>query len=712
MLLDKSNFIFSRRIFSDKREIYHQSGIVSSLNYPILDLEANCVQMKSIVVVSKGKNTALAICDQLRRLLGSKVAIKSYCTEDRLDREIWGDLILFSSRQTYEAAAGYIRPDSPAVVARRSINYHEVGKLFDIPAGADVLLVNDMLSTANQTIEHLQALGIDHIHYHPYAPETDVFPRLPIAVTPGEEELVPDFVEQIINIKVRLIDISTLVEILIRLDLFDLYADFLSANYVRDMVRLIKSSTKMMRSSNKMKLQLQTILNTVHDGIIATDEDERISVFNPIAEELLNIRAEGVLGYSADQLVNEDLLNILSEKKQENETLVKVNQHHLIVNIANLHPEQINSGKVYTFKDVSEIRRMEEAARRKLIHEQKAARYTLFDVAGDSDGIRSTLRIARKMAGSNSTILIQGESGTGKEIIAQGIHNASARRTKPFIAVNFAALTESLLESELFGYIGGAFTGASRGGAPGLFEEAHKGTIFLDEIGDAPLPFQVKLLRVLQEQQIRRVGSSKIIPVDVRVIVATNRDLKRLIAEGQFRQDLYYRLNVLPIKVPPLRERGGDILTLAHIFYQNNQKRKNAPPAERYFRLISPYLLQYRWPGNIRELQNVVEYLVNISPDAPPESAHLPDEIRETIKRVPLPAPERATLKRDVYREILAANCQNRSIGRRSLAEILHLPENRIRCVLREMQAEGIVVLQRGRKGLKICPARPGEGTC
>ena len=172
------------------------------------------------------------------------------------------------------------------------------------------------------------------------------------------------------------------------------------------------------------------------------------------------------------------------------------------------------------------------------------------------------------MAKSDSTVFIQGESGTGKELLAQSIHNDSNRSSGPFVAINFAALSETLLESELFGYVEGSFTGAKKGGSSGLFEAAHKGTLFLDEIGDAPLPFQVKLLRVLQERQIRRVGSIKVIPIDVRVIVATNHNLKEHIKAGLMREDLYYRLNVLPIKMPALRERKEDILPLAYSFYK------------------------------------------------------------------------------------------------------------------------------------------------
>lgn len=663
--------------------------------------------MKNLVVIAMGQNTSIAFREQLYRLLGNRVNVNNYHIEgNMIPVHIKADLVVFSSQEAYKRAKNYVSKLCPVIIARRSINYHEVNKLFEIPTGTDVLLVNDLTSSANQTIALLQTLGIDHINYYPYAPKFLNYPKLKIAVTPGEKELVPDFVEEIIDIKTRLIDITTLVEVLIQLKVLGVYADFLSANYIRDIIRLIKNDNQMIYESNKIRTKFETVIDTVHDGIIAIDSCEKISVFNPVAEKLFNIKSEQALGYAINQITNTKLIDILDEKNKIKESLVKINQHHLIVNIAYMHPENPEFGRIYIFKDVSEIRRLEESVRRKLIQEQKVAKYTFSQVIGQSTVIQQMLNIAEKMALSNSTILIQGESGTGKEIIAQGIHNASPRSSGPFIAVNFAALTENLLESELFGYVEGAFTGAMRGGAPGLFEEAHKGTIFLDEIGDAPLAFQVKLLRVLQEQQIRRVGSSKVIPIDVRVIVATNRDLKELIKKSAFRQDLYYRLNVLPIKVPPLRERGKDILLLAKAFYQNHTHESNDYEAERYFKKVSSCFLAYSWPGNIRELQNVVEYLVNVCPDASPEIEILPEEFRVKYENCfsdsKVYKETEVEIEKRIYTEINLANQQNYSIGRRSLAELLNIPENQVRQLLQKMQAENKVILQRGRKGLKI----------
>lgn len=662
--------------------------------------------MKNLVVIAMGKNTSLAFREQLYRLLGNRVNVNNYHVDNGLlPPDLQADLIVYASPHAYQKAQQQPLPPCPFLVARRSINYHEVNKLFEIADGTDVLLVNDLEVSANQTIALLQTLGINHLNYYPYSPQSESYPKLKIAITPGEKELVPDCVTEVIDIKTRLIDITTLVEILLELKLLNSYAEFLSANYIRDIIRLIKNDSQMLCYSHKIKTQFETVVDSVHDGIIAVDGDGHISVVNPVAEKLFRLPAQQTVGKTVAQIGDAQLAAVLRDTATDKESLVTINEHHLIVNVAAMQPQQPELGWMYTFKDVSEIRRLEETIRRKCIQEQKVARYTLHQVIGRSAGIKEMLATAQKMALSDSTILIQGESGTGKEIIAQGIHNASRRSNGPFVAVNFAALTENLLESELFGYMEGAFTGAMRGGAPGLFEEAHKGTIFLDEIGDAPLSFQVKLLRVLQEQQIRRVGSAKVIPIDVRVIVATNRDLKELIAQGAFRQDLYYRLNVLPIQVPPLRERGQDILLLAKAFYQQNTGQ-SAEAAARYFAPIAEALLAYAWPGNIRELQNIVEYLTNVCPQTAPTPDRLPEEFRAPCKPVrtsALPVAEPVLLER-VYAAIRAANEQQVPIGRRSLAEQLALPENQVRQLLKKLQAQQRIILQRGRNGLRIQP--------
>lgn len=263
-------------------------------------------------------------------------------------------------------------------------------------------------------------------------------------------------------------------------------------------------------------------------------------------------------------------------------------------------------GSVGVIRDVSEIMSLnEELERMKKIVRELEAKYTFDDIVSRSPLIIGAIEQAKRVAGTSVTVLLRGESGTGKELFAHALHSASPRRNRPFVRVNCAALTESLLESELFGYVDGAFTGARRGGRRGLFEEAEGGTLFLDEIGVMNLASQASLLRVLQEKEIVKVGAAKPTSVDVRVIAATNVSLEQLVAEGKFREDLYYRLNVIPIFIPPLRQRVEDIPDLCeHLIRRLNQEYGRRVTG------IDPRVLEmfksYKWPGNVRELENVL----------------------------------------------------------------------------------------------------------
>lgn len=251
--------------------------------------------------------------------------------------------------------------------------------------------------------------------------------------------------------------------------------------------------------------------------------------------------------------------------------------------------------------------------------------YTFDKIIYKSDSLLRVINFAKKISDSKSTVLISGETGTGKEIFAQSIHNESNRKNEAFIAINSAAIPANLIESELFGYVGGAFTGAEKSGKMGKFELADKGTIFLDEIGEMPLNLQTGLLRVVEEGIVTRVGGIEQIVVDIRIIAASNKDLKKEVAQGRFREDLFYRLNVLPLKIPPLRKRKEDILTLSEFFMEKTSKRLNKNKVKLSNYIINK-MISYDWPGNVRELENLIEFIINLE--------YIPDDIfdEENIK--------------------------------------------------------------------------------
>ncbi len=359
--------------------------------------------------------------------------------------------------------------------------------------------------------------------------------------------------------------------------------------------------------------RVKAILDYAYEGIVAVDEKGEITVFNKTAEQITSVIAEDAIGKQVrDVIANTGLLRVLATGKDELGELENINGNMVAKNRAPVKIGEKTVGAIATFQKVSKLQEFEGKIREKIYSKGLAAKYTFNDIIGKSNQLRQLIEITRKFSRVDSNVLIIGETGAGKELISQSCHNASLRKHGPFVAVNCAALPENLLESELFGYVEGAFTGAVKGGKPGLFELAHKGTIFLDEISEIPLKLQGRLLRVLQEREIMRLGHDRLIPIDVRVISATNQDLKRLATEGKFRLDLLYRLDVLQITVPPLRDRKEDILELAFHFIKffSRKCRKNV---HKMSNGAQDLLRDYSWPGNVRELCNICERLVVLS---------------------------------------------------------------------------------------------------
>ncbi len=354
--------------------------------------------------------------------------------------------------------------------------------------------------------------------------------------------------------------------------------------------------------------KLEAILHSVHDGIIYIDGDAKVEEFNPAAEEILGLKASDVISQPISKVIpNSGLESVfLSEKSQYNQ-LLNVGKTQILANRIAVFNQGKLIGAVASFQDVKTVQKAEQSLRIKSYDKGLLAKRSLDDFLGDSAKVKKLLTLAKHFSGTDASILIQGETGTGKELIAQGVHLASLRAEGPFVAINCASIPENLLESTLFGYDEGAFTGAHKSGKSGLFELANNGTIFLDEIGELPFALQGRLLRVLQEKQIMRLGSDSVLNINVRVIAATNRNLMSMVADQSFKEDLYYRLNVLNLTLPALRERRDDIPLFINHFFKQHKISVN-----QYSGLLvdtMPSLLSYAWPGNIRELENLVQRL-------------------------------------------------------------------------------------------------------
>jgi len=355
---------------------------------------------------------------------------------------------------------------------------------------------------------------------------------------------------------------------------------------------------------------LKTVVASVQEGIM-TLRGKRITMLNDLLADMLQLPHEKLTYQNTTPLTVDDLglpLRRFLSREKPAEAIIRIGARVFFCKKVPLADARRNETMLIC-RDVTEIQQQERKIRRELHAKGFTARYNFDDIIGKSPTLQPLLTKARTFAGTDANILIHGESGTGKELFAQSIHNASARRNRPFVAVNCAAIPETLLESELFGYEEGAFSGARRNGKPGLFELAHEGTIFLDEINSLPIALQGVLLRVIQEKQVRKVGSQSIISVDTRIISATNNDIERLIQENAFRSDLYYRLNTLNLTLPPLADRREDILTLAEHFLSRYAARYRAAP-HRLTEDDKALLLAHTWSGNTRELENVMHRYV------------------------------------------------------------------------------------------------------
>ena len=376
-----------------------------------------------------------------------------------------------------------------------------------------------------------------------------------------------------------------------------------------------RNMIEQMRRERSQINQLESILYSVGEGVIIIDRGRNIVHFNRRSEELLAVNKCDAVGQKICSIIADPVLAQWLDVKPflPKHGIIESGGRKLSLRVDLFSVYQNEEQFILTLSEVSKIQRLEQDIRRRLSHKGLVAQYTFDDILTQSDRFRKTIEKARMLTAVEGSVLIFGESGTGKELFAQSIHNDSPRKNGPFVAVNCAALSESILESELFGYVAGAFTGAKKEGKAGLFELAHEGTIFLDEINSMPLSVQSKVLRVLEQKEVMRLGADYVIPLNVRIIAAANEPLREAVKTGKFRQDLYFRLNTFELKIMPLRERREDILYLFK--YYLAQYGGIALEAVILDKVFAKQLLEHDWLGNVRELKNTALRYVTFNGD-------------------------------------------------------------------------------------------------
>lgn len=560
--------------------------------------------MKTLGVITKSQSVFDTFLIQLHDCFGNLIRIVGYPLDEHEPTPLECDVCIVSFQGVQNLAEQLVQ--TKVIVVNRTLSLTNLVEVSSLAPETRCLLVNNFREAAEETVELIQALGINYLSLVPYYPDCDeVVSGIDVAITPGMRKLVPSTIERVIDIGNRIIDVSTLVEINIECDFPIAKSSFLTASTVRQIVGLTMEQSRLVNHLEMANKQMRIILDNIGDGVIATDESFKIISCNDIAKILMKIPLDvDVIGRPLLEFVpGLDLKDIVSDGMPEARKLLQINGASVLVTQTLFHDDSKVKGTVLILKDKTQVGGSRIEQNKEVKDQGYIAKYTFSSLIYESESMLMVIRMAQRIATTDLPSLILGESGTGKELLAHAIHNASWRQKQAFLAVNLTTIPETLIDSEMFGYEEGSFTGAKKKGKPGFFELAHKGTIFLDEIGEIPQAIQVKLLRVLEQKEITRIGGTTVIPVDVRVIAATNQNIKKMVEDGNFRMDLYFRLCVVPLEIPPLRERPQDIILLTKHFL-SDYLGENPNPGERLVNL----LLSHDWPGNIRELKEVIRF--------------------------------------------------------------------------------------------------------
>ena len=671
---------------------------------------------KKVAVVALDQQAGQFYARQVRELFGARVSVSPYSVRDGsvagLER---ADLYMVST-DAFESAADlqqYIPIDGQVMEIQLTFLWEVVRQLQNLPAGTRVLFVNLSDKMAREAVSRLNQLGVNQLVFEMYYPGCTLEVRegdFDLVVTPQERRYAPPCIKRVMDIGQRVMTASTMTEAALRLEMDDLLETARFRAYQEAVAANTYSFDQMFKRSRRLESQFELLLEILDEGMVGVNEAGVVFACNRKAEEITGVSSKLSLHRPASAVYPHlPFAECLKGKKPLAPRVVKIGGTNVNVTVAPVLRGGECIGAFASLQRFSDAESRQNELRSQLLHKGLRAKYTFEDVLGDSPAIRRSVSIARRMAANDLPVLLIGETGTGKELFAHAVHNASPRAEGPVVALNCAAMPENLLESELFGYEDGAFTGARRGGKPGMFEFAHKGTLFLDEVEGMSPALQIKLLRVLQEREIMRVGGNQIISVDVRIVAATNEDLEQRVEEGSFRRDLYYRLNTLPVLIPPLRERGDDLFLLIGQFRDRIGARFELSAS------VRELLASHQWRGNIRELRNVVEYFsytgnARIEPeDLPPTFRYCP---RETAAPSAPAAPAGSgpaspEARRFVLRQL--ARAQGHGLGRDSLLRAAReqgvpLSQLEVRQILARLDEEGLVQVSRGRGGTRLTP--------
>lgn len=611
-------------------------------------------------------------------------------------------LILFSSADAQNRSRLLLGQNAAWKTCHRIIDFNQLDRMLDITPGREIYLVNDNEESAIEVISQLEALGITQYRFvpcYPGSPPPDGTDC--VAVTVGESHLVPRQISHVVDIGSRNADMSTICEIVTHFDLPLSLVNDVVHSYNRHITKLLTSSISQVGAIYKTQQITQVIMQNMESGVCLADAQGNIEMVNENFYRMLALPKRDIIGRALDEvLLRNGICENITYLTGGSRVVVNRKGQSLVAEVRAVGETAVGDELILTVDYTEDITSKEIVIRRKARDEKNQRHYHFEDYITQDEEVNRFLERAKKIAAFDSDVLIQGESGTGKEIIAQSIHESSHRKNQPFVPVNLAAIQPNLLESELFGYEEGSFTGAKKGGKKGLFEQAHRGTIFLDEIGDAPMSFQTKLLRTLQERDVRRVGGSQLIPIDVRVIAATNKNLYEQVRKGAFRQDLFFRISVFPLETLALRRRRDDIRPLlnhcARNYFNNDEIQIDDVCSDQLLRFFQ----EYDWPGNVRELMNICRYFSCVaSPSEKMQISDLPEYMLSVVKE--------QNETGEVKRAVLSVLQAHPKAGRAKIVDYLgekriQLSQGQVRGLLKELAEEELIHVNRTRGGCEL----------
>lgn len=670
--------------------------------------------MEQIAVIANNKKYAKYLADNLEIYFRGKVEFHYYGTHEieQLER-IREKYIVLSAFTIFQQVKKKTTEDSKLIIADLTLNRTYIDRLYKLPMATKALLVNIDYRSCMEVITMIYSAGFKHLELVPFYAGCEYDKSICVAVTPDEMQLVPPEITTVVNIGQRVIDTSCILEIADNLGIEDPFETEEAEAARKDIISFNVGMERVLGENESLAERINVLLKLVPQGFLITDVKGKIYLANDMAKKMLKSRTEVVNGFNIAEVLPEiQEISDCPAEEDRSSGLINVNGVNLIVSVAKIISHDEVKGNIIMLDRFTEVENRQHKIRSKITGYGHRATYTFDSILGKSSCIEETKKIAMRMAKSDSAMILYGESGTGKELFAQAVHNYSNRSGYNFVAINCSVLPENLLESELYGYEEGAFSGAKKGGKIGLFELAHQGTLFLDEIEELPLSLQAKLLRAIEEKKILRVGGMDMIDVNVRIIAATNRDLLEMVKRKEFRSDLYYRLNVLPVHIPSLRERKEDIFLLFDAFKETlHAEFELSPEAKKR-------MLTHSWQGNIRELKNITEYLANLDKkviedfDLPflddqgrhPIAEKLPEAYARMIEQFLLRETENLKLYRFIMEEMKRSYELRKHIGRNHLLQCamernLFITEQEIKNGLSKLSTYGFVISGRGRKG-------------